>query len=307
MARGAAPWKRPDRCRVGDLATAPARRGRLRPQAGLADAQGRQRHLSICHVPRGGIAWRKVPDSFPLWGTVRRWFARLRDDGTWETANHYRVKRERAGREASPTAAGVESRGSPDIDSQSVKTTESGGGLRCGRESQGPQAARDGGHRRPGAQAPGPRRRHPGSGWGRAAPACVASAMAVCEGRRCRQRPPRPARRIRQHHWRPDRMQPGRPGWVRRPCETLGDLAPLPLGQLQPALGQGRRESHPLSRSLPLRRVRKPPASATDTLMVRSETDTKYNNDPYRDCGWANVGRPSTCYCFGGRSITRGD
>ena len=70
---------------------------------------------------RGGIAWRLIPDSFPPWGTVYRWFARLRDDGTWETINHHlgMRDRERVGRQASPTAAVV--------DSKSVKTTESGG------------------------------------------------------------------------------------------------------------------------------------------------------------------------------------
>ena len=76
---------------------------------------------AMFYVLRGGIAWRLMPDTFPPWGTVYRWFARLRDDGTWETINHHLVMRdrERTGREASPTAAV--------IDSQSVKTTESGG------------------------------------------------------------------------------------------------------------------------------------------------------------------------------------
>ena len=76
---------------------------------------------AICYVLRGGIAWRLMPDSFPPWRTVYRWFARLRDDGTWETINHHLVMRdrERVGREASPTAAVM--------DSQSVRTTESGG------------------------------------------------------------------------------------------------------------------------------------------------------------------------------------
>ena len=76
---------------------------------------------AISYVLRGGLAWRLIPDTFPPWQTVHSWFARLRDAGTRETINHHLVMRdrERTGREASPTAAVV--------DSQSVKTTESGG------------------------------------------------------------------------------------------------------------------------------------------------------------------------------------
>jgi transposase len=75
---------------------------------------------AVFHL-RAGCAWRLLPDSFPPWRTVYRWFARLRDGGVLEALNHYLVvlDRERAGREASPTAAV--------IDSQSTKTTESGG------------------------------------------------------------------------------------------------------------------------------------------------------------------------------------
>ena len=76
---------------------------------------------AIFYILRGGVAWSLLPKCFPPWPTTYRWFARFRNDGTWETINHHLVMldRERAGREASPTAAV--------IDSQSVKTTESGG------------------------------------------------------------------------------------------------------------------------------------------------------------------------------------
>ena len=62
-----------------------------------------------------------LPEGFPPHTTVYRWFARLRDEGVWEALNHALVMadRERAGRDASPTAAV--------LDSQSVKTGEAGG------------------------------------------------------------------------------------------------------------------------------------------------------------------------------------
>jgi len=76
---------------------------------------------AIFYTLRSGCAWEMLPDSFPPTSTVYRWFARFRDNGTWETINHHLLMRdrERAGREASPTAA--------ILDSQSVKTTEAGG------------------------------------------------------------------------------------------------------------------------------------------------------------------------------------
>ena len=76
---------------------------------------------AIFYVLRGGIPWRMLPPCFPPRQTVYGWFAAWRDAGVWQDIAQYLVMqdRERAGREASPSAAV--------IDSQSVKTTESGG------------------------------------------------------------------------------------------------------------------------------------------------------------------------------------
>ncbi len=76
---------------------------------------------AIFFVLRGGCPWRMLPNHFPPHQTTYAWFARFRDDGTWQAVNHHllMLDRERVGREASPSAAVM--------DSQSAKTTEAGG------------------------------------------------------------------------------------------------------------------------------------------------------------------------------------
>ena len=115
---------------------------------------------AILYLAGGGIQWRMLPKDFPPVSTVRGYFYSWRSAGLWEAINHVLVMaaRELEGREASPTARRV-------IDSQSVKTTESGGNcrLRRGQEDQGTQASHHHRHARADAVRSGPCRRCPGS------------------------------------------------------------------------------------------------------------------------------------------------
>jgi transposase len=93
----------------------PANRGRTR-ETSLRDVVN-----AIHYIAEPGCQWRLLPKDFPPYLTVQRYFYSWRDNGLWQTINHVLLMavREDAGREAGP-AAGV-------IDSQSVKTIESGG------------------------------------------------------------------------------------------------------------------------------------------------------------------------------------
>jgi putative transposase len=112
----------------------------LEPLIPPAKSGGRRREVDIrevingiYYILRSGGGWRMMPHDLPAWQTVYGYFRQWRKNGTWETINAAlrETVREQAGREAQPSAA--------IIDSQSVKTTESGGdrGFDAGKNVNG--------------------------------------------------------------------------------------------------------------------------------------------------------------------------
>lgn len=105
---------------------------------------GRPRRVSsrelvnaILYALRGGQAWRLLPHDFPPWQTVYSYLRRWQAEGVWVRIHHAVLvaDRERVGRDASSTAA--------IIDSQSVRTADQKGARAATTRARKSQAASD--------------------------------------------------------------------------------------------------------------------------------------------------------------------
>lgn len=76
---------------------------------------------AILYFLRAGCAWRLPPHDFPPWQTVYYYLRRWEREGVWARVHHALLleDRERAGRDASPSAA--------IIDSQTIRTADQKG------------------------------------------------------------------------------------------------------------------------------------------------------------------------------------
>jgi len=155
---------------------------------------GNRRHVEVREVMNGimyvlstGCQWRAIPKDLPPKSTLFDYLDLWSWDGTLDRIHHalYVACREQGDREASPTAA--------IIDSQSVKSAEKGGAhrsawLRCGQEDQGQEASCS--RRHAGLAAPRHRsfRRHPRSRRRHLAPGDALRVASLLEEAVCRWR-----------------------------------------------------------------------------------------------------------------------
>ena len=115
--------------RIAPLLPKPARRGRPR------EVEFREVINAVRYLVRSGCGWRMLPAHFPPWQTVYYYLRRWQREGVWDRVHHTLVMadRERVGREASPSAA--------ILDSQSVRTADQKGERRATTRARGSTGA----------------------------------------------------------------------------------------------------------------------------------------------------------------------
>ena len=82
---------------------------------------------AILYLLRTGCPWRYLPrDGFPPRSTTYNIFRKFQREGAWETiwAELHMALRERMGREASPSAAVLDSQSVKSAEKRAVKTTK---------------------------------------------------------------------------------------------------------------------------------------------------------------------------------------
>ena len=232
---------------------------------------------AILYIASTGCQWRALPKCFPLVSTIRGYFYAWRDRALFAAINHLlvMVAREQAGKETSPTA-GI-------IDSQSVKTTESGGisGYDAGNPSinsgdQGPQAPHHYRHARLPAFRADPCRRYSGQGRrsrrdrGDPLPLSLA-APHLRRWRLCRPQAGRGACGA----WRLDarnRQAVRRRHRLRRPAAPMGRRADIRLARAPPPHRQGLGKIHRKRHRMDQHRIH-PPDHTKNRKALISMTD----------------------------------
>ena len=141
----------------------------------------------VMYILSTGCQWRYLPKDFPPRSTVHNYFVWWQCDRVLDRIHHalYVECRDKAEREASPTAA--------IIDSQSVKSAEKGGlhryaRVRCGQADQGQEAAYSRRYAGSVAARHRPFGRHPGSRWRHLAAVHAIRSVPIPRDAVCRQR-----------------------------------------------------------------------------------------------------------------------
>jgi transposase len=134
--------KKPPTRRAYDTDLSDGQWALIEPMIPVAEPGGRPRKAAtrdlvdaILYFLRSGGGWRLLPHDLPPWQTVYYYLRRWQREGVWARIHHALVMadRERVGREASPSAA--------ILDSQSVRTADQRGAARATMPARGSAGA----------------------------------------------------------------------------------------------------------------------------------------------------------------------